>query len=266
MRGLELAPSAKTVAVFSHPNHELAIFGLLQRLRPQLVYLTDGGGPDRIRETRRGLESIGLAEHAHFLDYSEQSFYEALLAGDLGLYDEVADRVRRRFHEIEPRQVFCDAVEFYNPLHDMSLPIVSAALNGRLAAAVFEVPLVYQTAAEGEAYEVQRMPPSRRAGQFEVRLLERELTAKQRARDRGYSLLQEQIGPLLSTLSDAHLAREVVAPAPPSLPTPGPDCVLRYEWRAQRLLERGEIERAITYAEHYLPVASSLFRAHMKPL
>jgi len=36
---------------------------------------------------------------------------------------------------------------------------------------------------------------------------------------------------------------------------------LRYEWRAQRLLDRGEIDRAITYADHYLPVASALFRS-----
>ena len=72
--------------------------------------------------------------------------------------------MRYRLREIKPRQVLCDAVEFYNPLHDMSLPIVAAALNGGADAAVFEVPLVYQKSAKEEAYEVQRMPPSRRSG------------------------------------------------------------------------------------------------------
>lgn len=260
MRELELAPTASSVVVFSHPNHELAVFGLLQRLRPQLVYLTDGGGPERVRQTRRGLACIGLVEQAHFLDYSEKSFYDALLAGDLALYRAVAERVRERFRAIPPRQVFCDAVEFYNPLHDMSLPIVSAALDELPDAALFEVPLVYQQAGAGEAYEVQRMPPSRRAGQIEVPLLERELAAKLSARDHGYELLQAQMGPVLSTLADAHLAIEVVAPAQRSLPTPGPDCVLRYEWRAQALLQQREIEQPISYVGHYRPVASALFR------
>ena len=49
--GIRIEASASTIAVFSHPNHELAIFGLLQRLRPRLIYLTDGGGPERVAQT-----------------------------------------------------------------------------------------------------------------------------------------------------------------------------------------------------------------------
>ena len=258
MRGLQLAPGGGSVIVFSHPNHELAIFGLVQRLRPRLIYLTDGGGSGRIDETRQGLANLGLADNADFLAYTEASLYDALLDGNLTLYREVADRVRQRIDALDARQVFCDAVEFYNPLHDMSLPIVRAALGGRAATPIFEVPLVYQTVGPGEGYEVQRMPPSRRAGQVEVPLTERELAAKLSARDGGYALLQQQMGPVLSMLSEEHLSTEVVAPASPRLPTPGTDCVLRYEWRGQTLLERGEVARRITYTEHYLPIATAL--------
>ncbi|MEO8602249.1 MAG: hypothetical protein ABI629_06715 [bacterium] len=257
MSTLDLAPGRQHVIVFSHPNHELAVFGLLQRLRPQLVYLTDGGGAARVGETCLGLERIGLRQQAHFLNFSEQSLYDALLAGDIGFYRDIAARVGERFEALKPQQVFCDAVEFYNPLHDMSLPIVFAALRDR-AAAVFEVPLVHQRAGAVEAYDVQRMPPSRRAGEVEMPLSERELAAKLAARAQGYALLQAQMGPVLAGLPQAHLAIEVVAPAPPELPAPGPDCVLRYEWRAQRLLARGEIGQAITYADHFLPLAASL--------
>jgi hypothetical protein len=105
------------------------------------------------------------------------------------------------------------------------------------------------------------MPPSRRDGQSEVRLAMEELAAKLAARADGYSMLQAQMGPVLSGLSDTHLANEIVAAAPPQQPVPPADCVQRDDWRAQRLLDRGEIERAITYAEHYRPVASALFRS-----
>jgi hypothetical protein len=252
--------NAETIAVFSHPNHELAIFGFLQRLRPQLVYLTDGGGERRVEQTRRGLESINLLEQAHFFDYTENSFYKALLDRDSAFYEEVAGRLRALFQELRPSQVLCDAVEFYNPVHDMSLPIVQAALQGWPRAEIFEVPLVYQRPAESETYELQRMSPSRRGGQIELRLSEQAIAAKVRGRAEIYTILVDQMGPLIAELPVEHFSLEVIAPAGSSLPKPGIENALRYERRAEILLKRGEIERKITYDDHYLPVATSLYR------
>jgi len=55
--------------------------------------------------------------------------------------------------------VYCDAVEFYNPVHDMALPVVRAAIAGR-DIAILEVPLIYQKAGQIEAFELQRVPES----------------------------------------------------------------------------------------------------------
>lgn len=96
--------STRRLAVFSHPNHELAAFGLVQRLRPHLLYLTDGGGAARVAETRRGLESIGMAEHARFLDHSEGSFYAALLARDATFFRQIADAVRSEIEAVQAEQ------------------------------------------------------------------------------------------------------------------------------------------------------------------
>lgn len=249
-----------TLIVFSHPNHELAIYGLLQRLRPHLLYLTDGGERERVAQTRRGLESIGLLSHACFLNHTEKSFYDALLARDSKFYQGVADEVRASIQALRPERVICDAIEFYNPVHDMSLPIVRAALHGSEDIPVFEAPLVYQRPVEGESYEVQRMPVSRRNAQVEFQLSEQELARKVWARDKIYTALLDQMGPVISDLPRAHVAREFMAPARLSVPEPGADVVLRYERRAQILAERGEIEQKITYRHHYLPVASSLLK------
>jgi LmbE family N-acetylglucosaminyl deacetylase len=256
---LEADPT--TLVVFSHPNHELAVYGLLQRLRPRLVYLTDGGGGARLAQTRRGLESVGLQESARFLGHTEASFYEALLARDSDFYAAVAEEVRDCVRAHAPARVLCDAVEFYNPLHDLALPVVRAALGRSAGAQLFEVPLVYQRPAEVESYEVQRVPASRRGEQFDFRLSGRELEMKVWARDRVYAALAEQMGPLITDLPRARLALEVVTRAREVAPEPAPDIFLRYERRAQVLAERGEIERQITYKEHYLPVASSLLKA-----
>ena len=251
---------SSTVVVFSHPNHELAIFGLLQSLRPSLVYLTDGGGQERVEQTREGLRSIDLLDHAHFLNYTEKSFYDALLAVDLAFYQDVADRLRSLLPTSRPLRILCDAVEFYNPVHDMSLPVVRASLSGSEAAEVFEVPLVYQKRVEDQSsYEVQRMSEPRRSLQLEVHLSQEQLSAKARGRDQIYTILLKQMGPLISELSLSHLALEVIAPASSYLPKPSDKNVLRYEARAELLRERGEIERKITYREHYLPIARSLW-------
>lgn len=253
------ANGSNTVVVFSHPNHELAIFGLLQSLRPSLVYLTDGGGEERVEQTREGLRSIDLLDHAHFLNYTEKSFYDALLTVDLAFYQGVADRLRSLLPTSRPLRILCDAVEFYNPVHDMSLPVVRASLGGSEAADVFEVPLIYQKRVEDQSYVVQRMSEPRRSLQLELQLSREQLSAKVRGRNQIYTILLKQMGPLISDLSLAHLALEVIAPASSSLPKPSDKNVLRYEARAELLLERGEIERKITYREHYLPIARSLW-------
>ena len=250
-------PKATTVVVFSHPNHELAIFGFLQALRPWLVYLTDGGGEHRVEQTREGLRSIGLLDRARFLNHTEQSFYDALLDRDGTFYTSVAAEVADAIEEIGPAQVLCDAVEFYNPVHDMSLPIVRAALQRFPETDVYEIPLVYQRPAASESYQIQRPVAPRSGEQVAFPLSDEQLEIKLRARDEVYTILTAQL-PIVSEVPVAELATEVIVPAPTAVPEPDATRVLRYERRAQLLLDQGEIERMITYSGHFVPVVTSL--------
>jgi hypothetical protein len=152
----------------------------------------------------------------------------------------------------------------------MALPIVRAALRESDEVEVFEIPLIRQQTTAGGAYDIQRLPPSRSGEQIGVRLSPQELAAKLRARDEIYTILVDQIGPIIAEVPVEHFAFEVIAPARPSLPAPGADHSLRYERRARELLERGEIEHMITYSQHFLPIATSLLMsrrdaAHGKP-
>lgn len=247
-----------TLIVFSHPNHELAVFGFLQRVKPHIVYLTDGGGPERVAETMRGLESIGSSQNARFLNHTESSLYEALLERDTEFLENVAGEVRDIIQEIQPHQIFCDAIEFYNPVHDLSLPIVRCAAKEFVETPVFEFPLVYQKDSDPDIYECQRLPAGLQDRQMSFVLSEAELDKKLRARDSIYTSLREQMGATVSSLSPEHLSVEVAMPARKFIERPGADSVLRYERRAQLLAASGEIERQITFRDNYLPVASAL--------
>lgn len=242
-----------TLAVFSHPNHELAVFGLVQRLKPLLIFLTDGGGQHRVDETKDGLLGLGLLENATFLPYTEQSFYDAIRQGDAEFFLDVADRLRSIFQRDARRQIICDAVEFYNPVHDMTLPLVlSAGAGGH---EVFEVPLIHQV--EGGQFEVQTTPKEFRVVQSEVTLTEIERGNKRGALQFTYQILRETMGQIL--LASPHaLEKEVVFPAQFPLRLPGSSCFLRYEQRAKLLKSEGKIEEEITYEDHYVPLVRGI--------
>ena len=261
--------TARRLVVFSHPNHEVAVFGLLQRWQPTLLYLTDGGGDDRVAQTRSGLARIGLLQHATFLNHAESAFYEGLVARDTAYFEGVAGQIAAVIERTRPDEVLCDAVEYYNPVHDLSLPLVyrALALAGATAerVGVFEIPLIRQGSGDNRSgYVVQRPAASRVAAQRVLSLTPDEILAKRAARDEVYTLLADQLGPVIGDLPDQYLGIETTVPA--SLPFSVPaDCALRYEWRAERLRAEGTIDQMITYHSHFLPLARALSAAWLGP-
>ncbi len=159
---------------------------------------------------------------------------------------------------LQAEQVFCDAVEFYNPVHDLSLPLVLHALPGKCGVSVFELPIVYQSVGPHKTYEIQRFPLSQQREQVVLHLTKEELAVKTRARGEIYRQLRVQMGPIIDRIPANLAASEVLRPAPNALSEPGAERVLRCEWRGRLLQERGVIEEVITYAEHYRPLTSCL--------
>jgi hypothetical protein len=253
-----MPPNAPHLAVFSHPNHELAVFGFVQRFRPTLLFLTDGGGAQRVAETRAGLESIGLADQAQFLNHPEAALYEALIRCDVGFCQRLVAEIATVIDAVQPQSIFCDAVEFYNPVHDLSLPLVLAAVaQSKQRAAVFEVPLIFQRpGVEEEEYEIQRLPASQQDDQIELHLNEVEVAAKLRARAEVYAQLNAQMSGLLD-LPVSHFALEVLRPSS-TVSQPDGERMLRYEWRGRRLQTHGQVDQVITYSEHYQPLIAAL--------
>lgn len=254
---LDANPDIPRLLVTGHPNHELAILGFVQRMRPHLLFVTDGGGEVRSAESRAALATLGLAERAQFLGVREEVLYRALVDGDTSIFPELAATVRREVERVGARQVFCESVEFYNPLHDLTLPLVRAATRGMKGIEVLEFPLIAERAEAPGTYRVQRPPASRAADVLSFRLTKEELHQKLRAGREQYPSLRTQMGPLLDSVEVAHAALECFLPAAP-LPVPGPEHVLRYEARGRLLAQEGRVDRVITWRNHFLPAVASL--------
>jgi hypothetical protein len=245
------------VMVFSHPNHEIAVLGSIWRLKPHIVYLTDGGGKDRVNQTKEVLQAYEPAS-THFLMHNEQALYDALLRTDCDFYRALAAQLGAMLASMIPETVYCDAVEFYNPVHDVALPVVRAALEGN-STRVLEVPLIYQKADVLEAFELQRVPESLSAQSFWVELTQEELDRKLATVKSGiYSTLFAQLGALILEAMPSRAAREVFLEGRSHLPSPAAEQVLRYEVRGKALKHSGTVREVITFAAHYAPVFEAL--------
>jgi len=246
----------RNVMIFSHPNHEVAILGSVRRLQPYLIFLTDGGAQERVEQSKESLKSVVDMADVAWLDVEEASLYTALLKGDIASFRALSGEVASILSGLDVVRVYCDSIEFYNPLHDVALPITRAAL-GDSTVPVFEVPLIHQRKDEAEVYEVLRSPRSLWGDCVNTRLTDEEHGVKRRAFDI-YTSLAAQLGKDNVDLAVTRAGEEQFLKARGKLPVPAVDQVLRYEWRGRRLQEMGLVQEAITYDDHYVPLVEAL--------
>ncbi len=219
--------------------------------------LTDGGAEERVNQTKKGLISIGLLDQATFLNHSERSFYEALLDCDTDFYQTVSKQITYWIAEHNPSQVFCDAVEFYNPVHDIALPLVISAVKQK-EIEILEVPLIYQDKSQATGFSLQQVRRSRLQDEFNVKLSDQEVANKINARDTIYTELSQQMGALLTKVSSEQARSEYAAQHKHPLSIRNENEPLRYEERAELLFSQGLVRAPIRYMENYVPIVTDL--------
>jgi hypothetical protein len=172
--------------------------------------------------------------------------------------------VAEKLNALKPDAVYCDTVEFYNPVHDIAVPVVRRAMNGSTAP-LFEVPLVFQKAGDKEEFEMQRVPASLEKESVTVELNEDELAQKIATIKSGvYGMLFQQMGRAIQGAIPSHARREQFLKGRFSLPKPTPEQALRYDTRGRLQKESGAVARNITYKDHYAPMFEALCGSMLK--
>lgn len=247
-------PSNRMLAIFSHPNHEVSIFGIIRRSRARALFLTDGGGGDRLAQTKKGMEGFVSS----YLDCTEDSFYQAILRKDTSFFDTVAFRMASVIAELQPTKILCDGVEYYNPIHDIALPLtLLAARKAACTAAIFAVPLVYQAEGSPESYVFQRSLPAQRFLEQAFLLEPDESLAKHEALSDNYTALMSQMR-FPPEVIDQACRTEHVVPARSPLDVVDPSCTIRYDRRGADAKKGGFVQENITYEGHFLPLVREL--------
>jgi hypothetical protein len=254
-----LATLSRCAMVFAHPAHELAALGLIQRLRPQLLFLTradSAGDEDREELAQQGLRQLGLADATTFFGIAETEVYRWLIEGDRDAVLALRARLIDWLDRTRPDGVFGDAFELTNVVHDLGRAVLDSALREWTrtnACRNFELPLACRTAPEIWKFQVQEFP----GDTPEVFRLD---AAQQRAKKEvadwmGGKLREAAIGAQVFPLE-----REVFREVPPdrdyAIPPPG--LRLHYDDWGRLQVARGKYKDAILFATHFVPLVRQL--------
>ena len=220
-------PAALVVA---HPGHELRLFHWLELERPTVFVLTDGSGRSgrsRLESTRAVLAATGCAEGSVMGRFTDREIYRAIMQRDV---DEVAEVTRGLTSALAKfRTVVCDAMELYNPTHDLCHVITTLAAPPsieRFAYAVVEAPNEGITVTLDDAAFSRKMAMAHQ-----------------------YEDLATDIDELTARIGTDALRREVFFRATAVTPAAKP----YYEVRGEEQVRAGKYQTVLRYREHFLP-------------
>jgi hypothetical protein len=125
-------PAAPRTALFiAHPGHELRVHRWLELARPLVFVLTDGSGrtgSSRLAATSEVLSRCGARPGPIYGRMTDRELYRALMEGRCGLFAGLAEELAESLHRESIELVAGDALEGFNPGHDVCRLLLNAAV------------------------------------------------------------------------------------------------------------------------------------------
>jgi hypothetical protein len=245
----------RVALVLAHPGHELRLHGCLERLRPVVHLLTDGSGHlgrPRVAQSADLIGRTGARLGSFAGRLTDHELYETLMRGRsdalLALTGDLTGALAADGIEV----VIADALEGYNPGHDLCRLIADAAVariaRGGAAPENYSFPLDGAPGGTAEAAALARplrLPLD--AGEF----------ARKRAAAARYETIAADIQDSLNHYGWESFRTEWLFPAgrarlPPAEWRPF------YEIHGERQVASGFYREPLRYREHFLPAARAL--------
>jgi hypothetical protein len=122
----------RAVLIVAHPGHELRVHGWLELARPTVCVLTDGSGhsaPSRLASTTAVLGRAGARPGPVYGRLTDRALYAAVLAGDAAPLVRLTAEIAEFLIAGHVSQVVGDALEGYNPAHDLCRVLIEASVE-----------------------------------------------------------------------------------------------------------------------------------------
>ena len=249
----------RAALVVAHPGHELMVYGWLETARPRVFVLTDGSGrsnQSRLDSTTRIITQVGALPGAIYGRLTDRAAYAAILNHEFVRFIDFARELSKAFVADQTDFVAGDALEGYNPMHDVCRLIINAAVKVASRArahqiANFAFSLVSQSDARPEP------PPANEIWlQLDDSALARKMSAAQ-----GYAELAGEVSGALERTPVNAFRVERLTPVEA-------DAAVRcreaetpfYEQYGERQVAAGHYQQVLRYADHIAPLAEALNR------
>lgn len=245
--------------VVSHPAHLLTVVGVLARRRPHVLILyRAGAGAGQEEAVCAALDRHNVAASITCFGVSEADSFEHALAGDFRLHAELGARLSDWLHTVRPRAVLGDAYEAYNMHHDVARLLIDRALRGTPGRVTnYEFPLSCRVDEPGAPVQYGVFP----FGPFRsLRLSAEEAAVK-------FALVEEVgrhdpfVAGVAPLFANPGMEPFRAVPADRDYTAPPPGLARYYDEHGRKCVAAGLHSRAITFAEHFVPLVRALDRA-----
>lgn len=240
--------------IVGHPGHELRVWSWMRTVRPVVAVITDGsgsGGRARLALTREVCEESSARISGPFGVATDRDVYRAILAGDAGFFLGLSETLAAALVDDEVDAVAGDAIEGYNPTHDVCRFVIDRAV--RIARRTRPV-ANYAFALVGSA------KPSGQAGLLSMRLTPEQVEAKlavcRRYAGAAGGTLFGEVAAMLRDFDPDEFAFESLVPV--EGPRPVPQGRPFYETYGEQQVAAGRYDVVIRRHEHIDPIERAL--------
>lgn len=253
-----LSPDTRTALVIGHPGHELRVFHWLEVMRPAVFVFTDGSGRtgrSRLPSTTRILDQVGASSGLFYGPLTDAATYTAILDQNLDLFSGLTRTLAGYLIEEGVSCVVGDALEGYNPTHDVSRLVIGAAVEIAHRA----------TGRTVKNFEFLLTGKPDRGGTWEddraIRLeLDDDAFARKMAAARSYTELESEVKEAIALNRLDAFRVECLRRVPNRPPVFPADYKPYYEQYGEQQVLSGHYYRVIRYREHLMPLGEALWR------
>ncbi len=245
-----------TALVVAHPGHELRVYHWMEKHHPLYCCLTDGSGggaTSRLSSTTRLLHAAGASVGPIYGRYPDTLVYRLLLDGRVDVFVTLAEELAAALATANVDCVAGDAVEGFNPTHDVCRLIIDGAVQllrrwtGR--------------AVRNYEFLLDGPPDVHCPGSVVVRLDEAALERKLAAAG-DYTEMRDEVEAALGRYGRQAFATECLRPAATTSPTSRFEQELPdYERYGEQRVKDGRYSEIIRYHDHVRPVAMAMTAA-----
>ena len=241
----------KAALVLAHPGHELKVFGWMCEHAPRIYILTDGSGgkASRLRSSQKLLNLAHASQGEIFGQLSDVDMYQAIVGQKIPTFLRLLTWLSNSLVEQSIDFVAGDAVEGFNPSHDLCRELLNAAVL--MAERTTGAPIAnYEFCLTEWEQHCQEVHDDRCLHlRLEDSLLHKKLTAAA-----GYAELKAEVEQAIAAKGQEYFRVECMKKVAEPFPELSSSTKPYYEtFGAQRVAER-KYASVIRYEQHMLPI------------